>query len=343
MEEILLRQPDDWHAHLRIGNLMENVINLFDVYGRVVCMGNLADPVDTAKKALAYRKQISAMGNFLPIIGVMLTKNSTVEEWEKIIKLLGKSAFMKYMPEGITTNSEFGIPWTELENFSRIFELAQDKKIPVLIHAENNRNFLSSKEIAEIDREKEAVVFIEELALAFPDLIINIEHVSTRTMVGLIKNYKNLSGSISPNHLFHCYKSVFDDHGEIINVHKYFKPVAKNENDREAVIAAALSGNPKFFFGSDSAPHLKIDKEVFKRAGAFNALTNLAYLCEAFVERGAIDKFEPFVSEYGARRYGFHLNTEVIRLKRQNWEVPTVYRGIVPDLAGREMRWRIVE
>lgn len=343
MKEILLRQPDDWHAHMRDGNLMENIIGLFEIYGRVVCMGNLADSADTARKALTYKKVISAMGNFKPIIGIMLTKNSTVEEWQKIYDLMGNTAFLKYMPEGVTTNSELGIPWTELENYYPIFEFAQDRKIPVLIHAEIDRNPWFYNELAEIDREKAAVQFVAELASAFPELIINVEHVSTKEMIGLIKIYGNLSGSISPNHLIHSYRCVFDDHGNIINIHKYFKPVAKNQDDKEAVIAAALSGNQKFFFGSDSAPHLKIDKKVHKKAGAFNALTNLAFLCEFFEEHGALDKFEPFVSEHGARRYGLPLNTEIIRLKRQAWKVPAIYRGIVPDLAGRGMKWRIGE
>ncbi len=343
MKEILLRQPDDWHAHLREGSLMESVIDLFNVYGRVVCMGNLAEPVDTAEKALAYRKKLSTLGNFMPIIGIMLTKNSTVKKWESIIDQFDKLAFIKYLPKGLTTNSQLGIPWTELENYCPILELAQNKKIPLLIHAETDYSFMTDEKLDEIYREEETVAFIEEMALALPEMKINIEHVSTAAMINLIKKYDNLSGSISPNHLIHCYEDVFDENGELINAYKYFKPVAKNQNDRDAVITATLSGDEKFFFGSDAAPHLKIDKEVHGKAGAFNALTNLAYLCEFFEKQGAMDKFEPFVSEHGARRYGFPLNTEIIRLKKQAWEVPAVYRGIVPDLAGRKMEWQIVE
>ena len=343
MKKIIIRRPDDWHAHLRWGNLINSVISLFNVYGRVVCMGNLSDPVDNRKKIIDYRNKIICLGNFLPIIGAILTKNSTVEEWTKITNLLYDRVFIKYLPEGVTTNSELGITWPELKNFYPILELAQDRKIPFLVHAEIDRDLKNKKLIPEIDREKAAIPFIKELAQTFPSLIINVEHVSTGAMINLIRTHSNLSGSISPNHLIHNYSDVYNKRGNIINVHKYFKPVAKTKADQDAVIEAALSGNPKFFFSSDSAPHFQEDKEKFKKAGAFNALTNLSILCEFFVDYGKLDKFEPFVSRYGARRYGFPLNDGIIKFQRQDWQVPLIYRGIVPDLAGRTMKWQIVE
>jgi dihydroorotase len=343
MKEIIIRQPDDWHAHLRIGNLMENIINLFNVYGRVVCMGNLAEPLDNLQKIIAYRNSIASLATFLPIIGVVLTKNSTAEEWTKIANLLCGRVFIKYLPQGVTTNSESGIVWPELKNFYPILELAQDRRIPLLIHAEIDKDPKTGVLIPEINREKAAVPYVKESALAFPKLIINIEHVSTSAMLNLIGVHDNLSGSISPNHLIHRYEDVFDNHGNIINVHRYFKPVAKKEHDRKAVVEAALSGSRKFFFGSDSAPHFQADKKNFKRAGAFNALTNLAYLCEFYEMHDAMEKFEPFVSGYGAKRYGLPQNLGKIKLRRQDWQVPFVYNGIVPDLAGRTMKWQVVE
>ena len=343
MKEITIRQPDEWHAHLREKDLMLKVISLFNIYGRVVCMGNLTDPIDNLKKIIAYRNKLVCLSNFLPIIGAMLTKNSTLEEWTKITDLLYGRIFIKYIPKGVTTNSELGIAWPELKNFYSILELAQAKKIPFLIHAEIDKNPKTKKSISEINRERAAIPFVKELARTFPNLIINIEHVSTEAMVKLIKAHKNLSGSISPNHLIHRYEDVFDEQGKLVNVHGYFKPVAKTKTDQHAIIEAALSGDPKFFFGSDSAPHLQTDKENFKRAGAFNALTNLSFLCEFFADHQAIEKFEPFISEYGAKRYGFPLNQKVIRLQRQYWQVPSIYRGIVPDLAGKTMEWKIVE
>lgn len=343
MNEITIRQPDDWHVHLRLGNLMENTANLFNVYGRIVCMGNLADSIDNLHKIISYRSNILSSVDFLPIIGAMLTKNSTLEKWIKIANLLyGGRVFIKYLPEGVTTNSESGIAWPELKNFYPILELAQNRRIPFLIHAEIDRDTKTGKLIPEIAREKAAVPYVEKLSRDFPGLIINIEHVSTRAMIELIKAHDNLSGSISPNHLIHGYGDVFDEQGNLLNVHKYFKPVAKTEDDQAAVIAAALSGNKKFFFASDSAPHYQADKEKFKKAGAFNALTNLPYLCEFFEKHKALEKFEPFVSEYGARRYGFPLNDKTIKLKLETWTVPLIYRGIVPDLAGRTMKWKKV-
>jgi dihydroorotase len=343
MKEITIRQPDEWHAHLREKDLMLKVINLFNVYGRVVCMGNLTDPIDNLKKIISYRNKLVCLSNFLPIIGAMLTKNSTVEEWGKISDLLYGRVFIKYLPKGVTTNSDLGIDWPELKNFYPILELAQAKKIPFLIHAEIDKDPKTGKLIPKIDREKAAVPFVKELAQAFPNLIINVEHASTRAMIDLIKAHSNLSSSISPNHLIHRYKDVFDDQGKLINVHRYFKPVAKSKDDQDAVIEATLSGNPKFFFGSDSAPHLQTDKENSKKAGAFNALTNLVFLYEFFADYGQLNKFEAFVSEYGAKRYGLPLNQKVIRLQRQYWQVPPIYRGIVPDLAGKTMEWKIVE
>ena len=343
MTEISIRQPDDWHAHLRIGSLSESVIDLFNVYGRVVCMGNLADPIDNLHKIISYRSNILSSVDFLPIIGAMLTKNSTLEKWIKITNLLYGRVFIKYLPEGVTTNSESGIAWPELENYYPILELAQDRRIPFLIHAEIDRDLKTGELIPEIAREKAAVPYVEKLARDFPELIINIEHVSTRAMVDLIMTHDNLSGSISPNHLAHRYEDVFDEQGNLFNVHKYFKPVAKAKYDQAAIIAAALSGDKKFFFASDSAPHYQADKEKFQKAGAFNALTNLTYLCEFFAEHNALEKFEPFVSESGARRYGFPLNDRTIKFRRETWTVSLIYRGIVPDLAGRIMKWKVIE
>lgn len=342
MNEITIRQPDDWHAHLRDGNLLKTVVELFNVYGRVVCMGNLADPIDNLHKIISYRSNILSSADFLPIIGAMLTKNSTLEKWIKIANLLYGRVFIKYLPEGVTNNSESGIAWPKLEEYYPILELAQDRRIPFLIHAEIDRDQKTGELIPEIDREKAAVPYVEKLARDFPELIINIEHVSTRAMIELIKAHDNLSGSISPNHLIHGYGDVFDEQGKMLNVHKYFKPVAKNPDDRAAVIAVTLSGNPKFFFASDSAPHLQADKEKFQKAGAFNALTDLAYLGEFFAEHKALEKFEPFVSEYGARRYGFPLNDRTIKFRRETWTVPKIFNGIVPDLAGIKMKWKRV-
>ena len=119
--------------------------------------------------------------------------------------------------------------------------------------------------------------------------------------------------------------------------------MAKEDHDQKAVMEAALSGSWKFFFGSDSAPHFKADKEKFGLANAFNALTNLAYLCEFFEKHDALKKFEPFISGYGAKRYGLPQNFGMIKLRRQDWQVPWIYHGIVPDLAGRMMKWKVVE
>lgn len=139
MNEISIRQPDDWHAHLRDGNLLETVVELFNIYGRVVCIGNLVDPIDNLHKIISYRSNILSSADFLPIIGAMLTKNSTLEKWIKIANLLYGRVFIKYLPEAVTTNSESGIAWPELKNFYPILGLAQDRRIPFLIHAEIGR------------------------------------------------------------------------------------------------------------------------------------------------------------------------------------------------------------
>lgn len=262
---IVMRRPDDWHAHMRVDELMAAVIGLFNIYGRVVCMGNLEDAVDTAKKAFKYFLQINEKADFLPIIGVMLTKNSTVEEWIKIIDLLEGRIFIKYLPQGVTTNSESGVAWQELENYYKILELAEKWQIPILLHAEMDKDPKTGTLIPEINREEAAISEVAKLARTFRDAIINVEHVSSRYMVGIIHAYPNLSGSISLNHLIHEYEDVFDDKGKLINVHKYFKPVAKRKADRDMIIATALSGSPKFFFGSDCAPHFRTDKKNFKK------------------------------------------------------------------------------
>lgn len=341
---IEFRQPDDWHAHLREGELMKKVINLFNVYGRVVCMGNLADPVDDLEKTVAYQSKLLSLCGFSPIIGIMLTKNSTLDKLASLANVLfGRSFFfLKYMPEGITTNSGLGIPWPELKKFYPILKFAEYRYIPIMIHAETDRNPKTGLPVDQLWREDAAVCLVEELAHDLPNAIINVEHVSTPDMIELIKRKSNLSGTISPNHLVHCRDSVFEKDGTK-KIHQYFKPIAKHDFYQKRIIEEALSGNPKFFFGSDSAPHERADKESRNLAGAFNALTNLAYLAELFEENKALDKFEGFVSIYGARRYCLPLNQGSIRLKRRSWIVPEEYCGIVPDLAGRIMKWQITK
>lgn len=340
---IVMRQSDDWHTHPREDELMEKVIGLFNIYGRVVCMGNLTDPVDNLQKYITYWNNLVKKGRFQPIIGVMLTKNMTVDKLATLLNIFYGQFFLKYMPEGVTTNSEHGIPWAELKNFYPVLRLAEHRRIPIMLHAEADKDPITGEPIDEIDREKAAIPYVAELARTFPKAIINVEHVSTAAMCELIRRHDNLSGSISVNHLIHRYEDVRDGQGRIINVHKYCKPIAKKDYDRKAVIAAALSGSKKFFFGSDNAPHLKTNKETFQRAGNFNALTNLAYLAEFFETHEALDeRFEDFVSSNGAARYNFPLNTGTIKLIKKYWTVPAIYHGIVPDLAGRTMRWQVV-
>lgn len=342
-DSVTMRQPDDWHTHPREANLMEDIIGLFNIYGRVVCMGNLSEPVDGLQKYITYWNNLIKKGRFQPIIGVMLTKNLTVDKLATLLNIFYGQFFLKYMPQGITTNSEHGIPWEELKNYYQVLQLAEHRRIPILLHAEADKYPKTGELIPEIGREEAAIPYVAKLARDFPGAIINVEHVSTRAMIDVIRGHRNLSGSISPNHLFHRYEDVFDAQSKLINVHKYFKPVAKRKVDWNMVRAVALSGDPRFFFGSDSAPHLQSDKEKFQKAGAFNALTNLAYLCEFFEENGALDeRFENFVSNNGAARYRFPLNTGTVKLRRQNWQVPNNYHGIVPDLAGRIMTWQVV-
>jgi len=340
---IITRQPDDWHAHLREEKLLKAVIDLFNIYGRVVCMGNLAEPVDTLEKIADYQRQILGH-DFLPIIGVMLTKNLTKEKFASMLNIFNGMFFLKYMPKGVTTNSEQGIEWQELEKYYPILELAKIRQVPILLHAEMDKDPKTGALIPEIEREAAATHEVAKLAKTFPGAIINVEHVSSRYMIGIIHAYSNLSGSISLNHLIHKYEDVFNAQDELIDVHKYFKPVAKRKADRNMIITTALSGSPKFFFGSDSAPHFIADKVTFKKAGAFNALTNLAAGCEFFEKYDALDeRFENFFSGYGAARYNFPLNTGTIKLIRKRWVVPMIYNGLAPDLAGRIMEWQVVE
>jgi len=330
MNELTVKRPDDWHLHLRDGDMMRAVLPYTaELYGRAVIMPNLKPPVKTAEDAAAYQQRIldclpSGHG-FQPLMTIYLTDDTPPADI-RTAKDEGLVAAVKLYPVGATTNSEHGV--TDIKKVYRIFEVMQNLTIPLSIHGET-----SDPDIDIYDRES---VFIEReldpLRREFPELKIVLEHVSSKTGVDyVLAAEKGLGATVTPHHLLINRNNLFAGG---LNPHMYCLPLAKQEADRLAIRSAAVSGDARFFFGSDSAPHRIADKEkAGGAAGIFNIPTALSCIAQVFEAQEALDNLEAFLSLNGARFYGLPSNPDTITLKRaQSSLAPADY---IPVGAGR--------
>jgi dihydroorotase len=342
MDRITLRRPDDWHLHLRDGAAMAAVLaDSARRFARAIVMPNLKPPVRTTEEALAYRGRILAAlppgAAFEPLMTLYLTDDTPPEEISRA-KLSGRVHGVKLYPAGATTHSEAGV--TRLSRCFHALERMEAVGLPLLVHGET-----AEPAIDVFDRE---VVFIEEVLgptlERFPGLKIVLEHVTTREAVQFVEvTGPNVAATITAHHLLMNRNALFLGG---IRPHHYCLPVLKREEDREALVEAAVSGNPKFFLGTDSAPHARAAKEAASGcAGIYTAHAAIELYAVAFEEAGALDRLEGFASEFGPRFYGLPVNSERITLVREDWKVPErlAFGGedLVPLRAGESIPWKL--
>jgi len=335
LQSITIRRPDDWHVHLRDGDMLKTVAPYTArQFARAIIMPNLAPPVTTVEAAAAYRDRIvSAAGpGFTPLMTCYLTDSVDPDELER-----GHAEDVwvaaKLYPAGATTNSASGV--TDIRNIYPALERMQAIGMVLCIHGE-----VTDPEIDVFDRE---AVFIDRilspLVSDLPSLKIVLEHITTKQAARFVADAPaNVAATITPQHL-HLNRNALFQGG--LRPHAYCLPVVKREEHRLAVRKAAVSGSPKFFLGTDSAPHSREAKEsACGCAGIFNAPFALESYATVFEEEGALDRLEAFASEYGPRFYGLPLNEGTVTLERADLAVPDAIEGLVPFHAGSTIRWK---
>ena len=344
MTRISLIRPDDWHLHLRSGEALKSVLGMSArQMGRAIIMPNLSPPVKSVSQAQAYRKEIMkalpVSSDFKPLMTLYLTDSTEPKEMD----VAGDSSEIfaaKLYPAGATTNSESGV--TNITNIYPVLEAMQNKEIPLLVHGE-----VVDPKVDVFDRES---VFIERVldgvVKDFPGLKIVLEHITTKDAVDYVLGCKNnVSATITPHHLLANRNHMLVGG---IKPNYYCLPVLKRQNpDQKALLKAAISGNPKFFLGTDSAPHGQEKKEsACGCAGIFSAHAAIELYAEAFDGEGAIDRLEGFASIFGPDFYGLPHNQEKITLEKSPWRVPDHYEyagsKLTPFFAGAKLSWRLL-
>ena len=346
--QIQLIQPDDWHLHIRDGEVMKDVLaDTARQFARAIIMPNLKPPVTTVDLAKAYQVRIQQNLNslgvtgFTPLMTLYLTDNTSADEVRKA-KDAGIAAFKLY-PAGATTNSDAGV--SDLKHCYAALEAMQDVGMPLLVHGE-----VTSPEIDIFDRE---AVFIDQvlepLRKEFPELKIVFEHITTKQAAHYVRdaatNGKNtIAATITPQHLLMNRNAIFAGG---IRPHNYCLPVLKREEHRVALLEAATSGNARFFLGTDSAPHAKGAKEAACGcAGCYSAFNALGLYAEAFESVGKLDWLEGFSSLFGPDFYALPRNTKKITLVKQDQKIPAELplgdATIVPLRAGETIAWSLV-
>lgn len=342
MDRLTLIRPDDWHLHLRDGPQMAAVLPDSALrFARAIVMPNLKTPVRSTQEALAYRGRILAAlpedAAFEPLMTLYLTDDTPPEEIARA-KRSGLVHGVKLYPAGATTNSDSGV--TRISRCFNALEKMEEQGLPLLVHGE-----VTDPEVDVFDRE---AVFLEEvlgpLLERFPNLKVVLEHVTTREAVQFVEvTGANVAATITAHHLLLNRNALFQGG---MRPHHYCLPVLKREEHREALVAAATSGNPKFFLGTDSAPHARDTKEAACGcAGVYTAHAALELYAVAFEEAGALDRLEGFASRFGPQFYGLPVNRASVTLQRGDWQVPaTLPFGLgqlVPLRAGETIPWKI--
>ncbi|GAB1231877.1 dihydroorotase [Ferrigenium sp. UT4] len=343
MQQLTLTRPDDWHLHLRDGDLMASVLpDTARQFARAIVMPNLRPPVTTTAQAVAYRERIlkalPAGMKFEPLMTLYLTDNTSADEIRKA-KASGVVHAVKLYPAGATTNSDAGV--TDLRKSYAALEEMQRCGMPLLVHGE-----VTSPDIDIFDRE---AVFIERvmqpLLKDLPNLRVVFEHITTQDAAQFVISAPDtIAATLTPQHLLYNRNAMLAGG---IRPHFYCLPILKRETHRAALVQAATSGNQKFFLGTDSAPHVQHTKEnACGCAGCYTAHSAIELYAEAFEAAGALDKLEAFASFYGADYYGLPRNKETIILRKEAWQVPaTIGFGehqIVPLREREKMKWKLV-
>ena len=339
---LTLTRPDDWHLHVRDGKVLSHVVpHTARCFARAIIMPNLKPPVTTVPQAMAYRERVLAAVpeeySFEPLMTLYLTDNTRPEEIRKAVESPHVHA-VKFYPAGATTNADSGV--TDISHTYAVLEVMEELGLPLLIHGE-----VTDPHVDVFDRE---AVFIETVLIPllqrYPKLRVVLEHITTRQAVEFIQaTQDNIASTITAHHLMMNRNAMFQGG---IRPHHYCLPVLKREIHRQALISAATSGSPKFFLGTDSAPHGKTAKEsACGCAGMYTAHAAIEFYAEAFEQAGALDKLEGFSSFYGPDFYGLPRNTDKVTLCKQDWDIPQDLSFaddvLIPLRAGESVSWKL--
>ncbi len=343
MKSFSIIKPDDWHLHLREGQILEAVLPAtVNSFRRAIVMPNLIPPVTNVETAMSYRQDIlNACPDdsvFEPLMALYLTDHTLPSD----VKAASENPYIhayKLYPAGATTNSASGV--TSLPDLMPTLEAMAESQLPLLVHGE-----VFDPAVDVFDRE---AVFIEHvlspLLDALPGLKIVFEHLTTRQGVEFVVDAgDNVAATLTAHHLLFNRNAMFD---KGICPHHYCLPVLKREEHRQALVAAAISGNHKFFLGTDSAPHDRALKESSCGcAGIYSSPVALELYTQIFEDNNALDKLEGFASLYGPEFYGLPVNQERVTLKKEDWQVPSIIRAgadeVVPLCAGEILHWQRV-
>lgn len=343
MTELRITRPDDWHVHLRDGLVLADTVPATARYfGRAIVMPNLVPPVMTTEQALAYKERIlehiPAGSSFNPLMVLYLTDRTEPAEIERA-KASGQVVACKLYPAGATTNSDSGV--TQLEHIYPVLEKMAEVGLPLLVHGE-----VTHSDVDIFDREK---AFIDQKLLPlterFPTLRLVLEHITTAEAAQFVLSANdNVGATITVQHLMYNRNHMLVGG---IRPHFFCLPILKRNIHQQALQEVAISGNPKFFLGTDSAPHARSAKEsACGCAGCYTAPAALELYAEVFEELGALDKLEGFASHFGADFYKLPRNTDTVTLVKEDWELPEEYAfgdtRIVPLRAGSTVRWRVI-
>ena len=343
MDKITITRPDDWHLHLRDGDALKAVLpDTANRFGRAIVMPNLRPPVTTTALAAEYRQRIldaiPAGANFEPLMTLYLTDNTSAAEITRA-KASGFVHGVKLYPAGATTNSDSGV--SSLDACGEALEAMQQSGMPLLVHAE-----VTDADVDVFDRERVFIDrYMQPLLTKYPGLKVVFEHITTKDAAEFVVSApSNVAATITPHHLLMNRNAMFTGG---IRPHHYCLPILKREEHRLALVSAATSGNPKFFLGTDSAPHAKSSKEAACGcAGMYSAHAGIELYAEAFEAAGALDKLESFASFYGADFYGLPRNTDQITLLKTAWNVPESITFaadiLVPLRAGQSIAWKML-
>ena len=339
--QITITRPDDWHLHVRDGDILNDVVPATAAcFGRAIIMPNLVPPVTDASAAMAYRDRIlaAALGtDFQPLMTLYLTESTTAETIREA-KAAGVVAAKLY-PAGATTNSASGV--TDIRNIYPVLEAMADCGMLLLVHGE-----VTDSDIDIFDREK---VFLERVLAptlaAFPSLRVVLEHITTADSAEFVRSHQgnNLGATLTPQHLMYNRNHMLVGG---IRPHLYCLPILKRNKHQEALREVVASGDPRFFLGTDSAPHAKDKKEAACGcAGCYSAYGAIGLYADIFEELGILDKLEAFASFNGADFYGLPRNTDTVTLVREPWtmpeHLPLAGGDIVPLKAGETVNWRL--
>ncbi len=339
---LALTRPDDWHLHLRDGAALAAVLpHSARQFARAIVMPNLRPPVTSVGQARAYRERILAalppQARFEPLMTLYLTDNTGPEE-VALAKASGVVHAVKYYPAGATTNSDSGV--TEIARCFPAFAAMEKCGLPLLLHGE-----VTDPQVDVFDREQVFVdAVLPQITRRFPALRMVLEHITTREAAQYVSDAPdNVGATVTAHHLLLNRNALFAGG---IRAHHYCLPLLKRELHRQALVRAATSGNPRFFLGTDSAPHARRNKEApCGHAGIYTAHAAIELYAEAFDAAGALDRFEAFASFHGADFYRLPRNAEKIILRRERWQVPSsIPLGddeLVPLRAGDSLVWRL--